>query len=88
MKNNAATIIVKNDDVTTKYQIESDGIINVSLKNGSNLEELRVVGMNMMGDGIKAISKEGLIELPANVIKTIEDAGKGAFPAVEQTIIH
>ena len=89
MKNNVATIIIDGEEGKIKYMIEGDGIVNVSLKNGSTLKEIRVVGMNMMGNGIKAISdKDGLIEIPGNKIKSIDDAGKGKYPAVEKIIKH
>lgn len=82
-KSNVATVLVG----SSKYQIESDTIVNISLKNGGSYKSLRVTGVSRMGDCLRCVSKDdGIVELPLKSIDKIEDAEKKDFPGVTTTI--
>lgn len=69
-KSNVATILV--DD--KKYSIESDTIVNITMKSGIVHENLRVVGITQMNDGLRVVGSDGVNEIPTRFIKKIVDA--------------
>lgn len=81
-RNNAATVYVG----SSKYEIEADAIVDISLKNGGSYKSLRVTGVSRMGDCLRCVStSDGIIEVPLNSIEKIVDAGKNDFSGVTVT---
>ena len=80
-KSNTATIRVGDKRVF----IDSDAIVDIELKSGVKYEKLRVVGINMMGDGLRVVTDDGVNQIPTNVIKSIKDSGETEFPGVTIT---
>ena len=81
-KSNVATVII--DD--SKYEIESDTIVNITTKSGGEFKDLRVTGVSRMGDCIRCVSKkDGIVEIPLKTIETISDAVQSGFPGVKKT---
>lgn len=82
-KSNVATVIVG----SSKYEIESDTVVNIDLINGGAYKSLRVTGTSRMGDCIRCVSKsDGIVEVPLKSIKTIVDAETTDFPGVKVTV--
>jgi hypothetical protein len=77
-KSNAATIVSEGK----KFYLDNDAIVNITLKSDVVYEEVRVVGINMMGDGIRVVGKDGINEIPTKLIKNITDCGKTEYPGV------
>lgn len=82
-KSNVATIVIGN----SKYEIESDTIVNITMSSGAVFEYLRVTGLSRMGDCIRCVSKtDGIVEIPYKNIKKIEDVvNTGVFSGVKIT---
>lgn len=81
-KANVATILVGDK----KYSIESDTIVNVTLKNGVVHKDLRVVGITQMNDGLRVVGPDGINEIPTRLIKDIVDTqNAGGFSGVTVT---
>ena len=83
-KSNVATVLIGN----SKYEIESDTIVNIDLKNGGMYKNLRVTGVSRMGDCLRCVSKDdGIIEVPFKSIDKIVDvdADKKEFAGVKVT---
>ena len=76
-----------------KYSVERDGRINVRTKLGdveTEYKNLRLIGMNVLGDAIRAVVEEGGITdiATANII-AVEDANpvditKGQFSCIKK----
>lgn len=70
----------------SKYEIESDAIVNVKLDNASVIEKLRVTGVSRMGDCLRGVANAGgVIEIPLKKIEDIVDAGNSEFKRVTKT---
>lgn len=80
-KFNCATIIVGDN----KIFIDSDTIADITLKSGVVYEKVRVVGTNMMGDGLRVVTTDGINEIPNRLIKTIKDSEVTDFPGITVT---
>lgn len=80
------TIAATVDANGSKYEIESDAIVDVKLKNKSTIEGFRVIGVNRMGDCIRGVANTGgVIEIPLKAIEDIIDVGKSGFNQVRKT---
>lgn len=81
-KANVATILVGNK----KYSIESDTIVDVTLKSGVVHKDLRVVGITQMNDGLRVVGPDGINEIPTRLIEKIVDTqNTGGFSGVTVT---
>lgn len=82
-KANVATILVGNK----KYSIESDTIVDVTLKSGVVHKDLRVVGITQMNDGLRVVGPDGINEIPTKLIEKIVDTqNTGGFSGVTVTM--
>lgn len=77
-RSNVATVVIDKK----KYFIESDAIADITMKTGIKHEGVRVVGINVMGDGLRVVGKDGISEIPTNLIKHIQDSKNSTFPGV------
>lgn len=76
-----------------KYSVDRDGMINVKTKLGDTETEyknLRLIGMNVLGDAIRAVmEKGGITEIATANIIAVEDANpvditKGQFSCIKK----
>lgn len=73
--NNVVTFVLDN----FKYQVESDTIIDVTMKSGFEYKECRLIETTQMGDEIRVIAKDGRTTIPLKLIENVKESNPDKY---------